>query len=98
MNADDLKAEIDRALSISTLPLNHHGTCSMMTVATTTMKTEQIVDNIMKVGEVLAQKYPGNWKNIRSLHIKTEGSLSLPIHISLSKTFQIFQIEITQNV
>merc|ERR1712203_193353 len=36
----------------------------------------------MGATEILAKKYPGGWKNIRGIHLKTETSMSIPIHIS----------------
>merc|ERR1712037_869876 len=41
-----------------------------------------LVDNILQATEILAKRYPGGWKNIRSIHLKTETSMSIPIHIS----------------
>merc|ERR1719464_373389 len=46
------------------------------------MKPNHLVDNILQATEILAKRYPGGWKNIRSIHLKTETSMSIPIHIS----------------
>jgi hypothetical protein len=38
----------------------------------------------MKVLQTLEGKFPGGFNNIRSLHIKTEKSMAIPMHISTS--------------
>merc|ERR1711997_327566 len=77
-----LSKEVDKALRTTVLPLNNQGTCSMVRIGNTSMKPNHLVDNILQATEILAKKYPGGWKNIRSIHLKTETSMSIPIHIS----------------
>ena len=65
----------------SSLPLNYLP-YSMLRIGNTSMKPNHLVDNILQATEILAKRYPGGWKNIRSIHLKTETSMSIPIHIS----------------
>ena len=81
----DLKAEIDRCLNAVILPLSHHGNCSMVNVGHTDMKAEAIVANVMEASKILAKRYPGGWKNIRSIHVKAEKTLAIPAYISVGK-------------
>merc|ERR1712129_633998 len=60
----------------------NQGSCSMLRIGNTSMKPNHLVDNILQATEILAKRYPGGWKNIRSIHLKTETSMSIPIHIS----------------
>ena len=57
----------------------------MVQVGNTTMKPLDLADNIVLVNSTLVKRYPGGWKNIRALHIKTETSMAIPIHISTGK-------------
>merc|ERR1719232_463363 len=54
----------------------------MIRIGHTNMKRNHLVDNILQVTEILAKKYPGGWKNIRSINLKTETSMAIPIHLN----------------
>merc|ERR1712083_859998 len=82
LKSKDLKKEVNKALSTVFLPLGNQGSCSMLRIGNTSMKPNHLVDNILQATEILVKKYPGGWKNIRSIHLKTETSMSIPIHIS----------------
>ena len=82
MTAGDLKAEIAAAAGTTVLPLNHHGTCSMVNVGNAAMKTAHVADNVLVVAGALARRYPGGWKNIRSIVVKCENTTAIPIHIN----------------
>ena len=64
------------------LPANNKGSCAALTVGHTSMKPNHIVDNILQATETLSKLYPGGWKNIRAIHVKTENSAALPLHVS----------------
>lgn len=49
------------------------------------MKIAQIAENVVAVADFLAEKYPGGWSNVRSLHIKTPNSKAVPVFYRLSK-------------
>ncbi len=82
LKANDLKAEFTKALRTTTLPLSHHGPSAMVQIGHVGMAKEHITQNLMKVTEVLEKRFPGGWKNIRSIHIKTEKSLAIPMYLS----------------
>ena len=82
LKAKDLKAEFTKALRTTTLPLSHHGPSAMVQIGHVGMTKEQVTQNLMKVTEVLEKRFPGGWKNIRSIHIKTEKSLAIPMYLS----------------
>jgi len=77
-----LSKDVEKALRTVVVPLSNKGTCSMLRIGNTSMKPSHLVDNILQATEILAKKYPGGWKNIRSIHLKTETSMSIPIHVS----------------
>ena len=85
LRANDLKKEIARAIKTVTLPLNHHGTCSMVQIGNTSMESSAIAENLIHVNSVLEKRYPGGWKNIRAQHIKTESSIAVPIYTNTRK-------------
>ena len=64
----------------------------MVQVGNTTMKPLDLADNIAHINNVLTKRYPGGWKNIRALHIKTETSIAIPIHISTGKFETILEL------
>jgi len=86
LRANDLKKEIAKAIKTVTLPLNHHGTCSMVQIGNTSMESSAIAENLIHVNAVLEKRYPGGWKNIRAQHIKTESSIAVPIYTNTLPT------------
>ena len=54
----------------------------MVRLGHTNMPENHLIDNILAASEILIKKYPGGFKNIRSLLLKTETSLALPLHMS----------------
>lgn len=82
LTSKNLSKDVEKALRTVVVPLSNKGTCSMLRIGNTSMKPSHLVDNILQATEILAKKYPGGWKNIRSIHLKTETSMSIPIHIS----------------
>ena len=82
MKSPNLAKTVQKALQTVTLPLHNKGVCTMLRLGHTNMPKNHLVDNILAASEILIKKYPGGFKNIRSLHVKTETSLALPLHIS----------------
>jgi len=79
-----LSAEIESAVNTVTLPLPNHGSCVSVAVGRSTLQEKQIVENILAITELLEKRYPGGWKNIRSIHLqKSGGGLSLPLYATL---------------
>jgi ribosome biogenesis protein UTP30 len=87
LKSEDLPKEIDACLRSAILPLSHHGTCAMVTVGNGEMSARQLAENVIAAAEVLSRRYPGGWKNIRSVHVKGDHTAAVPIHISTSKHF-----------
>ena len=54
-----------------------------MTVANTHMSLEQIVENTMAAVQSVTAKIPMGWNNLKALYIRTDESVSLPVHTSL---------------
>ena len=91
-----LKKEIAKAINTVTLPLNHHGTCSMVQIGNTNMESLTLADNLVHVNTVLSKRYPGGWKNIRAQHIKSEKSMAMPIYASTSKSPYLYILGIIE--
>ena len=89
LGAGNLKEEIARAIRTAVLPLNHHGTCSMINVGNASMKSADVADNVLGVAGALARRYPGGWKNIRSIVVKCENTTAVPIHINTNSSNEV---------
>ncbi|PVD39400.1 hypothetical protein C0Q70_02030 [Pomacea canaliculata] len=83
LDANDLKAEFDSAISNSRCLLHGRGSAGTATVANRGMSAEEITQNILASAEQLAAVLPGGVSNVRSMHIKTRDSLAIPIYLSL---------------
>lgn len=83
LEAKDLKEEISKAVNNTRCILKNRGSSCLVTVGHSDMTRDQIVENVLKTVEQLAQKFPGGPNNIRSLHIKTTSSTSIPFYVSL---------------
>merc|ERR1711874_625283 len=66
----------------------HAGACSNVVVGNSEQEVGQLVENTQSVVESLKTKYPGTFKNIRSVHINC-GSSSLPLYVSLRSTAEL---------
>ena len=82
MTSPNLAKIVQKALQTVTLPLHNQGVCTMVRLGHTNMPENHLIDNILAASEILIKKYPGGFKNIRSLLLKTETSLALPLHMS----------------
>lgn len=77
-----LTKKINKAFSSTYLHLAASATTSIR-VALSNMSAEDTAENIEKVVKELTEKrVPGGWRNIRSLHIKSPESASLPIWLA----------------
>lgn len=56
--------------------------------------TEQVVDNVVAAIQRLSSSVAGGVMNIRSLHLKAQDTLSLPIYISTGKTSTHSQLHV----
>merc|ERR1719319_669547 len=93
LNSKDLKAEVDKALMTSTLPLKHTGSCSSVSVGYSTLTKEQLVDNTLAVLKAVVDKFPGGWANVRSVYVKSQSTPSLPLYVTLRSSNDLGKVE-----
>ncbi|NXX74760.1 RL1D1 protein, partial [Urocolius indicus] len=79
LKARNLAQEIKKHIQGTTLSVNNKGCCYTARVGHTGMKADEVIDNIIAASEVIAEKLPKGWKNVKLLHLKTLKSVSLPI-------------------
>ncbi|XP_073501829.1 ribosomal L1 domain-containing protein 1 [Phyllobates terribilis] len=77
-----LAAELNRFIQGTQLHITNRGCCYSIRVGHTGMKVEDISENILAVSQVLAEKLPMKWKNVKVLHLKSQSSVALPIYTS----------------
>ncbi|XP_046574067.1 ribosomal L1 domain-containing protein 1-like [Haliotis rubra] len=82
MGASDLKKELQQALDKSHCYISGRGPSCMSTVAHSEMKAKHVVDNVITAANQIATGIPGGPINIKSMYIKTEGSMSVPLFVS----------------
>jgi ribosome biogenesis protein UTP30 len=74
--------EIERALSSALVHLAP-STTTAVKVGKSSMKPQQIQDNIEAVTEALVEKYvPQKWNNVRAVHMKGPNTIALPIWLA----------------
>ncbi|CCX06304.1 ribosomal protein L1p/L10e family-domain-containing protein [Pyronema domesticum] len=80
---DQLKKIVQKVLDSTVAHLAASATTSVR-VSLSTHTPEQVVENVAAVVDALAEKkIPGGFKNIKSLHIKSPNSASLPIYVAV---------------
>ncbi|PNF21030.1 hypothetical protein B7P43_G08406 [Cryptotermes secundus] len=89
MRAKNLRIEFEKCLSKTLMMMNAHGNKAALKVGHTKQSVKQISENIMAVAKCLAERYPGGWDNIRSLHIHLQDSPLIPIYISLKSSNEV---------
>lgn len=77
---DTLARELREAVESTYLHLNG-GPSTAVRVGTSGMDKDLIAQNVEAVVKHLAKRLPGGLANIRTLHIKTAASVSLPIYV-----------------
>lgn len=82
LTAKNLSKELNRMIQGTILPVTHRGCYYMARVGHTSMKAEEVVENISSAVSVIAEKLPKKWKNVKILHLKMETSAALPIYTS----------------
>ncbi|XP_062009023.1 uncharacterized protein LOC133725688 [Rosa rugosa] len=76
------KEQIDRICGSALLFLTT-GTCSVVRVARTSMREEEIVENVVSAISGIVEIVPGSWGGVRSLHLKLLESIPLPLYQTL---------------
>ncbi|KAM4023719.1 ribosomal L1 domain-containing protein 1 isoform 2-T2 [Anomaloglossus baeobatrachus] len=77
-----LANELNRFIQGTQLHITNRGCCYSIRVGHTGMKVDDIAENILAVSQVVAEKLPMKWKNVKLLHLKTQSSVALPIYNS----------------
>ncbi|MQM05961.1 hypothetical protein Taro_038780 [Colocasia esculenta] len=74
--------QLRRCLTSAALYLRT-GTCCQMDVGRASQGREKIVDNVIAAMEGAMAYIPKKWSNIRSIHLKSDESVALPIYRAL---------------
>ncbi|XP_071439821.1 ribosomal L1 domain-containing protein CG13096 [Hetaerina americana] len=82
LKSKNLKAEIDKALVKTTLTITGKGAQLMTKIGHTKQSVEEICQNIEALVKGLRFTFPGKWKNVRSLLIRTDDSIAVPLYFS----------------
>lgn len=98
MSSKDLKHEIDYALRKTSMTLHSDGDCHIVQIGNTSMKQNEILENILATCKNLSENYPGGWANIRSLRLKSATTLGLPLYMTLSMLSQIGLFYLLNNI
>ncbi|XP_077250941.1 uncharacterized protein LOC143890230 [Tasmannia lanceolata] len=69
-----------RSFCNSTLLYLRTGTCSIVKIGRLSQGRDEIVENLVAAIEGIAEIVPKKWANIRSFHLKSLGSLALPVY------------------
>mmetsp|Transcript_20823 Transcript_20823/g.34334 ORF Transcript_20823/g.34334 Transcript_20823/m.34334 type:complete len:434 (+) Transcript_20823:112-1413(+) len=77
----DLRTELERAVGGAMLRPTP-GTCCDLVVATSSLTTSQIADNVEAAVEVIVCR-KGGWRNIQAIHLRAANSVALPIFNSV---------------
>ncbi|KAL0724691.1 hypothetical protein Bca4012_039290 [Brassica carinata] len=89
------KEQIEKACG-SAMFFVRTGTCSVVKVGKLSMEGDEIVENVMTTLNGVVEVLPGNWKYVRSLHLKLSESLALPVYQSvpdLKLKIEAFEME-----
>ncbi|XP_032930489.1 ribosomal L1 domain-containing protein 1 [Catharus ustulatus] len=79
LKAKDLAKELEKHVQGTTLPVNNKGCCYTTHIGHTGMKVDEIIENIIAAANVIDNKLPKKWKNVKIVHLKTLKSVALPI-------------------
>jgi len=75
-----LKTELKTAIESTSLLMNS-GPCTSIKMGSTSQTAAELKDNAASIIAQVASKIPGGWDNIRTIHLKTATSVSLPIYV-----------------
>lgn len=76
----DLKQELKDAVECTPLHLGS-GACISIKIGLANQSSKDLMANVKSILEQAVDKIPGKWGNIRSVHMKTGESISLPIYM-----------------
>jgi len=85
----DWKSEISKSLNCTLLRLGR-GPCSTVKVGNITLQSEkELTENAIHLMKVIGRRIPGEWKNIKCIHLKTSTSVALPVYQSSPMTADV---------
>lgn len=90
MSNSNLNATIENALHKAHMNLHSAGNSYSVQIGNTGMSPEILAENLKSCIKDLAKYFPGGWENIRSVHVKTDKSISVPVYLTLSKFYIIY--------
>ncbi|XP_017302837.1 ribosomal L1 domain-containing protein CG13096 [Diaphorina citri] len=97
---DKIKLEIERALRKSQIVFK--STCctnSVCKIGHTDMTPKEVAENLEAFSKAMDTcKYPGGWKNIKKVHIKTPTSVAFPVYYSFVTPNEIENAELKQTL
>ncbi|XP_028938963.1 ribosomal L1 domain-containing protein 1 [Ornithorhynchus anatinus] len=88
MTCANLAQQLQKVIQGTSMAISNRGGCSSVQVGHTGMKIKEIVANVISTVEVLSEKLPEKWKNVKMIYMKTERSVSLPIFSSFLNEFK----------
>jgi len=78
----DWKTEISKSLNCTLLRISQ-GPCSTVKVGNIQEQSEkELCENAVHMMKIIGTKIPGAWDNVKSFHLKTTTSVSLPVYQS----------------
>lgn len=97
---DKIKLNIDRALRKTEIVLKSTSCSnSVVRIGNTDMKAEEIAENLEAFSKAMDTcKYPGGWRNVKAVHIKTPTSTSFPVYYSYLTPNEIETAELKQTL
>lgn len=78
----DLAAELEKALNSTNFYISA-GSCCLVRIAKTSFTRKQVIANIVEGLPSIVSYIPGKWKNVQSIHLKTQDSIAMPLFNSL---------------
>lgn len=93
LKAKNLLSEIERCLRIQILYLPMKGNSGIMKIGRLSQSNKMIIENIQEAVQKMLKQFPGGWKNIQALYLKTERSKSVPFYAKLRSPNDIQSIE-----
>ncbi|KAF5270193.1 hypothetical protein FQR65_LT05673 [Abscondita terminalis] len=83
MNTVNLKQHFDNCLRKSVMKIHGKGDTYTVKVGHTGMKFGKVASNIIGIAKEMDELFPGGFENVRSLGVKTDKSILVPVYLTL---------------
>lgn len=80
LKKDNFKVYFENVLSCTQWIITGKGSCSTVHIANSNFTQEQVVENIIATLKAIFKQITRGWGNVRSIHLKTQSSPSLPLY------------------